>query len=146
MFYLFVSLWLILAYIHLPINLSWHTIQLNNPKYLFTRHGGKWASVFLKKFCAANLNCDFNTSRKSQIYRELNSFFSCNVFCNIFFIFTSAGASIGRHGVSMFGASTLVTAGHVHAFVGAQMADALGALVDVLASERDKQIKSKSVH
>lgn len=50
------------------------------------------------------------------------------------FIFTSAGASVGRHGVSIFRTSALVTARHVHALIGAQMADALGTLVDVWAT------------
>lgn len=73
---------------------------------------------------------------------ELFLFFSCR-FC---FLFTSAGASIGRHGVSVFGASALVAAGHVHTLVGAQMADALRALVNVLGGKREKQIESKSLH
>lgn len=43
----------------------------------------------------------------------------------------STGASVWRHGVPVFRAGTLVTAKNVHTLVGAQMADALGTLVDV---------------
>lgn len=43
----------------------------------------------------------------------------------------SARASIWRHGVSIFRTGTLVTARNIHALIGAQMADALGTLVDV---------------
>lgn len=46
--------------------------------------------------------------------------------------FTSAGASIRRHGVSIFGTCALVTPGDVHTLIGAQLADALRTLVDVL--------------
>lgn len=45
----------------------------------------------------------------------------------------SARPSIWRHGVSVFGTSTLVTAWDVHTLVGTKMADALGALVNVIA-------------
>lgn len=53
---------------------------------------------------------------------------SCGALINV-----SAGASVGRHGVSIFRTRALVTARHVHALIGAQMADALGTLVDVIA-------------
>lgn len=43
----------------------------------------------------------------------------------------STGASIWRHAVPIFRTSALVTARNVHTLVGAQMADALGTLVDV---------------
>lgn len=53
--------------------------------------------------------------------------------------FTSARASIWRHGVSIFRTSTLVTARNVHTLVGTQMADALGTFVNVW-STRQKDI------
>lgn len=46
---------------------------------------------------------------------------------------TPARASICRHGVSVFRAGALIAPGDVLALVGAQMADALRALVDVWA-------------
>lgn len=52
----------------------------------------------------------------------------CGTLINI-----STRASIWRHGVSIFRTSTLVTARNVHTLIGTQMADALGALVDVFA-------------
>lgn len=43
----------------------------------------------------------------------------------------SAGASIWRHCVSIFRTRTLVTARNVHTLIGTQMANALGAFVNV---------------
>lgn len=60
-------------------------------------------------------------------------------FCWFYFLdggFTSARASIWRHGVSILGTSTLVTARNVHTLIGAQMADALGTLVNVWVTRR----------
>lgn len=45
----------------------------------------------------------------------------------------SAGASVRRHGVSVIGTRALVTAGNVYALIGAKMADALRALVNIFA-------------
>lgn len=58
--------------------------------------------------------------------------------------FTSAGASIRRHGVSIFGTCALVTPGDVHTLIGAQLADALRTLVDVLGGGGGAQRGSKS--
>lgn len=49
---------------------------------------------------------------------------------------TSARASIWRHGVSIFRTIALIAARNIHALVGAQMADALGTLVDVWVTRR----------
>lgn len=51
--------------------------------------------------------------------------------------FTSAGASVCRHGVSVLGAGALVTAGDVHTLVGAVVADAPGALVHVWMEDEE---------
>lgn len=52
---------------------------------------------------------------------------------------TPARASICRHGVSVFRAGALIAPGDVLALVGAQMADALRALVDVWARGEDSR-------
>jgi len=49
---------------------------------------------------------------------------------------TSARSSIWRHGVSIFRTGTLITAWNIHTLVGTQMANGLGALVDVWMTKR----------
>lgn len=59
---------------------------------------------------------------------------------------TPARTSICRHGVSVFGAGALIAPRDVLAFVGAQMADALRALVDVWArGENSGQVTTMNV-
>lgn len=63
----------------------------------------------------------------------------CMHFCWFYFLdggFTSARASIWRHGVSILRTSTLVTARNVHTLIGTQMADALGTFVNVWVTRR----------
>lgn len=54
-----------------------------------------------------------------------------------FFRFTSARTAVWRHGVSIFGTSTLIAARNIHTLIGTQMANALGTLIDVWASRKN---------
>lgn len=54
--------------------------------------------------------------------------------------FTHARSSVWRHGVAVFRTSTLVTAWNVHTLVRAQMASALGTLVNVWVGKKKKHI------
>lgn len=56
---------------------------------------------------------------------------------------TSAGASVRRHGVPVFRTCALIAPRNVHTLVGAQMADALRALVDVWGDTEEYQSGEK---